>query len=193
MEATRYWVAVIPGLLTVASLIGILYVWRFRSVRSSSGVPFLPMATAIICLYFWLLCCCAAGDTKATLASDIGITVVVINAMVRRAISHDTGPRWRLVVTLLVMYIVSPPMSLAWLWEMTFRWTVACNLAPISRILILPRPEIGLLTGTVCGLWALHAGLAGDVPQLLRNLVGTAIVALGSSMLPVDSFRRQLQ
>ncbi|KAH7972729.1 hypothetical protein HPB52_016286 [Rhipicephalus sanguineus] len=184
MAEYRDTIAGIAGFLTVSSFVGSLTMaWRVWTVGDSSGVAFLPMATTIICLHAWFHYGLAASNSDVTWASACGLVLMAVNAIVHRTFSYDSGPGTALVATLALMYTVLPMMSVAWLGKTALVCTLACNLAPIARILTFPLPEIGLWTVIICGLWASHGALARNVLLFVSNLVG---VVVGSAEVALD-------
>lgn len=197
MAEYRARIGCIAGFLTVSSFVGNLTMaWRVWIVGDSSGVAFLPMATTILCLHAWFHYGLAASNSDVIWASACGLILMAVNVIVHRTFSYDYGPGTILSATLVLMFLVSPMIPVAWLGRTALAWTLACNVAPVARILTYPLPEIGLWTVVICGLWALYGGLGRNVLLLVSNLVGVVVgsveVALGSWMLPPNSFPREL-
>ncbi|KAH6941898.1 hypothetical protein HPB50_023707 [Hyalomma asiaticum] len=197
MEATRQRARCIAGFMTIASFVNSLSMsWRVWYVGDSSGVAFLPMAAAITCLHSWLHYALAACDTDVAWISSCGLVLMGVNAIVHRTYSHDTWiGTYSLAAMFALTYFTSSMVTAAWLAKLALLWTLACNVAPVVRILTFPLPEIGVWTAITCALWAVYGALAGNKMLTVSNVIGVVVgcaeVATGSWTLPA-SFRPEL-
>ncbi|XP_065301321.1 uncharacterized protein [Dermacentor albipictus] len=187
-DAAREWVGRFAGIVTMASFVGSLSMsWRVWRSGSTFGVAFLPLAAAAICLHAWVIYGRATGDPNVMWVNTCGLVFMLVNVFVHRLYSRDQWPGMALLATLVAMEVASPAMSVAWLGNLAFVATVACNVAPVARIRTVPLPEIAAWTLSACGLWAAYGALGRDVPLFASNLVGTVVAAIE---LGVAAWRR---